>query len=176
MVVRKYLRLIRNILNITRMGLWGVHYTSDIKCGDISNDIKVGKYSYIGKDSIVCSGVSIGNYVMLSTRVAIIGKDHNYDKYGVPMVFSGRPEHEKTCIGSDVWVGHNAIIYAGVSLGNGCIVAAGSVVTKNVPPYSIVAGVPAKLIKMRFERSDFSEHDNIVDSASLAGLPPARSI
>jgi acetyltransferase-like isoleucine patch superfamily enzyme len=175
MVIRKYIRLARNLFNISRMRLWGVHYTSDVKAGDISKDIRIGRYSYIAKGSMICPRVSIGNYVMLSTQVAIIGKDHNYDNYGVPIVFSGRPTSKKTEIGSDVWIGHSAIIYSGVTLGNGCIIAAGSIVTKDVPPYAIVAGTPAHLIKMRFDRADFSAHDEVVNSGLIEGLPPLRN-
>lgn len=59
---------------------------------------------------------------------------------------------KKTKIGNDVWVGHGAIIISGVSVGDGAIVAAGAVVTKDVPPYAIVGGVPAKVIRFRFEK------------------------
>ena len=64
--------------------------------------------------------------------------------------FFAQRKNKAVTVGNDVWIGHNAIIMPGVSIGNGAVIGAGAVVTKNVEPYSIVAGVPAKKIKMRF--------------------------
>ena len=172
--MRRWFRLVRNLIQIIIMRLWRVDYTSDVKFGDISRDISVGKYSYIGTGCIICPNVSIGNYVMLSTNVAIVGRDHNFDLYGTPIVFSGRPKPRVTVIGSDVWIGHGATIMEGVTIGDGSIVSAGSVVTKDVEPFSIVAGVPAKKIRMRFDREEYEEHLDVIKNAKLEGMPPKR--
>jgi acetyltransferase-like isoleucine patch superfamily enzyme len=70
-------------------------------------------------------------------------------------------EIKKVSIGNDVWIGHNVIIVGNVTIGNGAILAAGSVVTKDVTPYSIVAGVPAKQIKMRFSKNVIEEIEEL---------------
>ncbi len=85
---------------------------------------------------------------MMAPEVAIIATNHNYDRIDIPMNQQG--EINKTIeIGDDCWLGYRSIICAGVKIGKGSIVAAGAVVTKDVPPYSIVGGIPAKVIKTR---------------------------
>ena len=88
---------------------------------------------------------------MLAHDVMILGGDHNYKVAGIPTVFAGRDVTRPTNIGDDVWVGAGSIIMAGVTIGDGAIIAAGSVVTKDVPPYAIVGGVPAKILRYRFD-------------------------
>lgn len=135
--------------------LKSVHSTFNIggPC-TISPDLIAGEYSYVGKNVLIYPGVSIGRYTMIAPNVQIIGSDHNYQQVGKPATFSGRPPLRRTKIGRDVWVGTNSIIMAGVELGDGCIVAAGSIVTKNIEPYCIVAGVPARLIRKRFQNEE----------------------
>ena len=99
---------------------------------------------------------------MLASQVAIVGGDHNYRNPGVPTVFSGRDKLEPTYIGDDVWIGTRSVIMTGVRIGDGAIVAAGSVVTKDVDPYTIVGGVPAKFIKMRFSDDDIKRHQKML--------------
>ena len=90
---------------------------------------------------------------MLAPNVTISGKDHKFDIVGVPMIFSGREFLPNTIIGDDVWIGANAIILAGVKVGRGSIIAAGSVVTKDVEECVIYAGNPARKIRYRFKES-----------------------
>ena len=116
----------------------------------ITKDFTAGKYSYVAEGCCICPRVEIGDYTMLAPEVAIIGGDHNYKKVGVPIIFSDRPEMPKTIIGRDCWIGQRVIIMAGVVIGDGVIVAAGSLVLKNIPSYTIVGGVPAKKISDRF--------------------------
>ena len=103
-------------------------------------DFNAGLYSYVGPNCLIYPHVKIGNFTMLANNVAIIGGDHNYHKPGVPIIFSGREIIRPTIIGDDVWIGAYSVIMAGVKIGNGAIIAAGSVVTKDVLPYSIVGG------------------------------------
>jgi len=116
----------------------------------ISKDFSMGEKGFVNTGAHFYPGVSVGRYVMFAKNVSIIGDDHVFDKVGVPMIFSGRPVRKKTTIGDDVWIGQNSIIMCGVSIGSGSIVAAGSVVTKNIPEGQIWAGIPAKYIKDRF--------------------------
>ena len=85
---------------------------------------------------------------MIGYRTQIISSDHTIPPKGVPFPISG-DNHKKIVIGKDVWIGGNCLITAGVNIGDGVVVAGGSVVTKNIPKNAIVGGVPAKIIKMR---------------------------
>lgn len=124
----------------------------------ISKDFRAGAYSYVGWGSLVCPKVSIGNFTMIAHNVMILGGDHNYKVAGIPTVFAGRDETRPTNIGDDVWVGAGSIIMAGVTIGDGAIIAAGSVVTKDVDPYCIYGGTPAKKIKDRFTEVEKQKH------------------
>jgi acetyltransferase-like isoleucine patch superfamily enzyme len=106
---------------------------------------------------------------MFANRVALIGRyDHHYQQVGVPTRLASRISdkdynwkglNEKVVIGDDVWVGYGAIILSGVTIGEGSIIAAGSLVTKDVEPYSIYAGVPARKMGDRFlTEEDREEH------------------
>jgi acetyltransferase-like isoleucine patch superfamily enzyme len=177
MKLKLALRCLRNAIQIYSRFLFGVSVTSDIKFkSGISKDIKMGQFGYIGKGAIICEKVVIGSYTMLATDVSIIGADHLFDKVGTPIVFSGRPRLEKTKIGNDVWIGHRSIIMAGVSIGDGSIIGAGSIVTKDVPPCSIAVGIPAKIIKQRFnDEQSCLDHIEKMKYYNEVGLPSKKS-
>ena len=108
--------------------------------------VKIGDKTYINHDSeIRCrERVTIGNNVSIAYNVLIQDSDYHtmYDEVGNP-----KPETLPITIEDNVWIGAGAMILKGVTLGEGCVVAARSVVTKNTPPYSLVAGNPARVIK-----------------------------
>lgn len=159
-----FFRGIRVSLRRFRYGAKFVHPSAYLDWGSsISKDFRLGAFSYIGPLASIAPGVSAGNYVMFGPRVVIVGKDHRFDRPGVPTIFSGRPPFASTFIEDDVWVGANATILSGVRIGRGAIVAAGSVVTRNVPAYAIVGGVPAKVIAMRFDESGIAIHDEMLE-------------
>lgn len=93
-------------------------------------------------------GIDIGNFVMIGPKVVIHSANHSYGDLDVPMMNQGHT-HEKVTIEDDVWICACAIILPGVTVGTGSVVAAGAVVSKDVPPYSVVGGVPAEVIKYR---------------------------
>lgn len=130
----------------------------------VSKDITAGRYSYIGPNCEIYPKVKIGNYTMLAGDVKIIGADHNFRNPEMPTIFSGRELLKDTIIGDDVWIGSSAIILCGISIGNGAIIAAGSVVTKDVEPYAIVGGNPARFIRMRFNPEEITLHERILES------------
>jgi acetyltransferase-like isoleucine patch superfamily enzyme len=129
------------------------------------NAITAGDYVFIGINVHICANVQIGHFVLLASDVAIVGGDHRFDVVGVPIRFTGRDGMEEllTVIEDDVWIGHGCIIIAGVRIGRGAVVAAGTVVTKDVPPYAIVGGVPAKLIRYRFTPEQQKLHNEALD-------------
>ena len=93
--------------------------------------------------------MNIADDVLIASYVSFVGGDHRFDDIDTPMKESGRDIIKTITIESDVWVGHGAIIMHGVTLYSGCVVAAGAVVTKDVPSNSIVGGNPAKFIRNR---------------------------
>lgn len=121
----------------------------------------MGDQVYLGKDVHIEANCRIGNYCLIANRVAIVGRhDHDFSAVGFPVRFSpwvgsrrfpSQYADEKVVIEDDVWLGYGTIVLTGVTVGRGSVVAAGSVVTRDIPPYSIAAGVPAKVISKRFE-------------------------
>ena len=154
-----------------KYGLRHVHKTFYAGEGSrISRDLQAGEFAYIGPECIIGPKVQLGPYVMIGPRVSIIGGDHVYDRPGVPIIFSGRPGLEPTIIEADAWIGCGAILIAGVRIGRGAIVAAGSIVTKSIPPYEIHAGVPSKKVRDRFPDSAAREaHDKMLSQPPFAG-------
>lgn len=134
--------------------------------------INIGNSTYIGPRCIFQSAhgeIEIGNHVMFGPGVHIHGGNHITDRIGVYMnvVKKEFGSDGKVIIEDDVWVGANAIILKGVTVGEGAVVAAGSIVTKDVIPYSIVAGMPAKIVKMRFSEDEIKKHKMLLDTRNI---------
>ncbi len=153
-------------------GLKNVHPTFNIGGkSDISRDLEADEFSFVGKNCLIYPGVSIGRYTMIAQNVQIIGSDHIYNKPGIPSTFSGRPKLEKTFIGQDVWIGANSIIMTGLKIGDGVIIAAGSVVTKDISEFTIVGGIPAIYIKERFSnKEDLEIHKLMLKGPTLKNV------
>ena len=159
--IRKLYRILRMFYLRNTLGLKNVHKTFYMAGGcQISSDLISGAYVFIGSSCQIYSKVKIGDYTMLAPEVKIIGGDHKYDVVGLPMIFSGRDEQLETEIGKDVWIGSRSIIMRGVKIGDGAIIAANSVVSKDIEPYVIVGGSPAKFIKNRFNNIEDIEIHN----------------
>ena len=109
-------------------------------------DVVIGDYTRIGIHCTVIGPVSIGSHVNLAQGIVVTALNHNYDDSTLRIDQQG-VSTKPVVIGDDVWIGANAVILPGVTIGRHVVVAAGAVVTKDVPEYSIVAGVPAKVIK-----------------------------
>lgn len=130
----------------------GTYFGNRVRIGP--GTVCIGNFSFVGPETWIQSNTVIGNYVMLAGRVSIVGGDHKIDVPGVPMIQAGRDVNIEVVIEDDVWVGNGVIIMHGVTIGEGAIVAAGAVVTKDVAPYAIVGGVPAKKIRDRFNADE----------------------
>jgi acetyltransferase-like isoleucine patch superfamily enzyme len=110
----------------------------------VGNGSNIGAFSYIG-----CSGyIEIGENVMMGPRVNLMAENHNFKRTDIPMKEQG-VTRSFIKIGDDVWLGAGSTVLAGVTVGQGAIIAAGAVVTKDVPSFSIVGGVPAKILRPR---------------------------
>ena len=134
-------------------------------------DFEAGDYVYLGPFVEVAPCVRIGNYSSLSSYVVITGNDHRFDVPGVPIRFSGRPDAVTTDIGQDVLIGHGAVVMRGVTIGNGAVIGAGAVVTHDVPPYAVVAGVPARVLRYRFGAEGIARHESMLNQPARYGGP-----
>lgn len=136
------------------------------------NNLSVGNnVSFPRNTTIYCTEASltIGNNVIFGPKPTIITGDHRIDVIGKPIieVQDKLPSNDlPVVIEDDVWCGANVVILKGVTIGRGSVVAAGSIVTKSCEPYSIIGGIPAKMIGRRFNDSEIKEHERILYDTS----------
>ena len=122
-------------------GYYSGHIGEGLTVGDRST---IGPFCYLG-----CSGhITIGRNVMIGPRVSFYAENHRFADVSVPMQRQG-VSRQPIVIGDDCWIASHSVILAGVTVGHGSIVAAGSVVTRDVPSFSVVGGAPARIIKSR---------------------------
>lgn len=127
-----------------------------------SSKIRIGNNSGIGKNAKIPEQVTIGNDVMMGPECYMYTQNHAFDRLDIPMWRQGHSPVSPITVGDDVWIGGRVTVLPGVYIGNGSIIGAGSVVTKDVPPYAIVGGAPAKIIRYRNEGK--TEKENQKDS------------
>ena len=112
--------------------------------------IRLGRRVWLGPYAVIYGhgGVEIGDQTLVSMHVSILSSDHSVPERA-KMIRNCEDVLKPTKIGKDVWVGANAVILGGVIIGDGCVIGAGSVVTKDLPPYSVAMGVPARVVRTR---------------------------
>ena len=135
---------------------------------NFSGKIKIGYATTLGYRNLLGGTISIGKYCQLGVDVALHATNHPISymtTYINKNLFDGELKSLKQenviAIGHDVWLGHGVVIVGNVTVGNGAIIAAGSVITKDVEPYAIVAGVPAKEIRKRFSDTIIQEIETL---------------
>ncbi len=134
--------------------------------------VTVGDHCFINRDCYLSGDITLGHFVMLAARVAIVGGDHALDSPERPMIDAGRGLGRPVVIGDDVWIGHGATILHGLSIGEGAVIGAGSVVTRDVPPYAIVAGNPAAVLRERFDAAAQARHRAMLAAYRRDGRRP----
>ena len=164
-----YSKFVRRVLLGKSLKDCQIDKTASVDSGCNILNTSIGRYSYIGYDSWIVYA-DIGGFCSIADDVYIGGCEHPLDWVSTSPVFENvkntgvqsrfayfhLPAHKRTRIGNDVWIGHAAIIKAGVFVGDGAVVGAGAIVTKDVPPYAIVGGVPSKVLKYRFDEETIS--------------------
>jgi acetyltransferase-like isoleucine patch superfamily enzyme len=127
-----------------------------VELPEAGTPLRIGAHSYIRSDSRLMYVSDIGRFCCIGRGITIgeTPRNHPVDWVSVSLVISAGyvAQHDYTVIGHDVWIGHDAVIMAGVKVGHGAIIGRNAVVTKDVEPYQIVAGNPAKPIRYRFEK------------------------
>lgn len=127
--------------------------------------IEIGRRVFINTGNIFLNspkdGIKIGDFVNIAPECIFLTSNYDYSDWRKPMNYSSKTIYKPIEVGDDVWVGARSVILPGVKIGRGAIVAAGAVVTKNVPEYAIVGGSPAKLIKFRFDKETIKKAKNI---------------
>jgi len=113
------------------------------------SDISIGNNSSIEVNCQIANDTIIGNDVMIAPEVIIFSVGHETSNIDKPMRLQGNTPARPVTIGNDVWIGQRVTILPGIKVGDGAIIAAGAIVTKDVPELAVVGGNPAKLIKMR---------------------------
>jgi maltose O-acetyltransferase len=116
--------------------------------------VKLGDYSGLGKNARIPNNIEIGNHVMIGQDVLVIGQNHNFSDSERPMREQGLGPVLPVVIEDDVWIGSRVIILPGRRIGSGAVVGAGAVVTRDVRPYDIVGGNPARVIRNRLAENE----------------------
>jgi acetyltransferase-like isoleucine patch superfamily enzyme len=109
-------------------------------------DVVIGDHTRIGLHNTIIGPVTIGSHVNLAQGITVTALNHNFEDTSLRIDQQG-VSTKAVVISDDCWIGANAVILPGVTIGEHCVVAAGAVVTKDVPSYSLVGGVPAKILK-----------------------------
>ncbi|WP_251394957.1 CatB-related O-acetyltransferase [Metabacillus litoralis] len=168
--MKDHIKLLKKKREYMNSKIESYHIANNVELGDSSEigkgvilgeSVKIGKYSYVNRGTIISSG-TIGNYCSIASN-CLIGPDSHpinyistspflYEEKNILNIESDWDRFPNPpSIGNDVWIGANSVIMQGVNVGNGVIIGTGSIVTKDIPDYHIVAGVPSSIIRRRFD-------------------------
>ena len=120
-------------------------------------DIEIGDYSGIGVNAVIPSNCKIGKYVMMGPNCYVLDQNHCFDSTDKPMCFQGYSGKESLIIEDDVWIGRDVLMTPGRTIKRGSIIAAGCVLCKDFPEYSIIGGNPSRIIKSRLKNDKDKE-------------------
>lgn len=168
-------KLVRSVLNRLAVGK-NVRVGRNLRAGlgsriNSLHGLELGSDVSVGPGSLVEVDGYIGDFVLIARNVQIVGRaDHDISTVGIPIAkatwVGNRPAQgeDRVWIGRDVWIGAGVVVLGGVTIGEGCVIGAGSVVAKDIPPYSIAVGSPARRISGRFQsEAECSQHSESLD-------------
>lgn len=166
-VIRFKLKLLNNCVvlsdNASPKMLLNLKNVKIMHGATIIGKTKIGEYSYIGRCSEICES-DIGRYCSIANWVSIGIGEHTIDSVSTNSIFLDEPSKTlnlgSVTISDDVWIGTKATILRGVKIGRGAVIGAGAVVTKDIPPYAVAVGIPAKVLKYRFDEKTIAEIEN----------------
>lgn len=167
-MIKKFLNEVRNLLKLRLRRPWvkygrNVHIQWSVRIWSPHKMLEIGDNVGIGAHCTIHTDVRIGNYVLIAAHAALIARDaHSLSVVGTTMFDSQRGDQYSIIIEDDVWIGFGAIILSGVRIGRGAVIAAGSIVTKDVPSYSVVASPPGHIIRKRFSDEEIEKHERIL--------------
>lgn len=167
--IKVLLNVFRNLLNFyirypyVQYGK-NVHVQWNVEFFSADKKVALGDNVGINSGTVISSNLKIGNDVLIAPRCGLINRgEHTYEVCGQTIFDGPRARSEDIIINNDVWIGYGSTILGGVTIGEGAIVAAGSLVVNDVPEYAIVAGNPARLIKMRFDSRQIILHKEMLE-------------
>nr|WP_317043564.1 DapH/DapD/GlmU-related protein [Flavobacterium phragmitis] len=139
-----YLKNILKVLNCSADCIIeeGVYISTGI------DKVSIGHHTHIN-ENVFIQAAKIGNYVLIAPNVCLLSNSHVTSRIDIPMMLQGMTSNDPVIVEDDVWIGRNVVVMPGCKIGTGSIIGAGAIVTKNIPPFSIAVGVPAKVIKKR---------------------------
>lgn len=161
-----------------------ISWTTEMRGKSLIRGCKIGRYGYIGPNCFI-QNTLIGNYVSIAPNVHVGGMEHAIDDLSTNTWLSDKGKcNTTTVIEHDAWIAACSIIKQGVTIGRGAVVGANSFVNRDVPPYAIVVGNPAKIIRYRFERcvidklldSDYYKLDPISAQQKLRDIKKACNL
>lgn len=170
-IIHKNVKIKSNFVNLkTKIGNGSI-----LMEGTVTDTLtEIGKFSYIGRYCYLTK-TKIGNYCSIANNVSIGQGEHDLEKISTNSIFYENAFEEltkKEClIGNDVWIGVDSIIKRGLKIGNGAVIGANSVVTKDIPPYAIVVGSPAKIIRYRFNEAKIK----LIENSEWWTTPPQEA-
>lgn len=168
--IKLILNKIRNFLNFNILNSYiqygkNVHIQWNVEIFSPNKIIILGDNVGINSATVIISDLIVGNDVLIGPRCGFINRgEHTYNICSQTIFDGPRAKSETIIIKDDVWIGYGSTVLGGVTIGEGSIVAAGSLVIHSVPEYSIVAGNPAEIIKMRFNTDEIMKHKKALRS------------
>lgn len=158
MLLNSILLFINTFLYRSKFSGWKNRFSFSTKI----YDSEIGNYNYFGPNVII-NNAKIDNYCSIAPNVVIGGMEHNFQVLSTSTSIFPDQQNKQTIIEDDVWIATNSVIKSGIRIGRGSVVGAHSLVLKDVPPFTIVAGSPAKVIKQRFKDPKMQEFHMTID-------------